>query len=482
MIRLQCVLNALGKILLIVACSMLIPLIWAIVNFDETVFPFLITMAIYGLTGGLLVGFTSNHYAIRAKEGFLIVTMSWIIVSVIGAMPYYLGDFLPNYVSCFFETMAGFTTTGGTAFKDVEVLPSSLLIWRSLTQWLGGLGVVVLFVAVLSQVDTGGLTMLRAELSGPFHEKISSKVKDSAMILWAIYLVLSLVLIVLLLFGGMSLTDAVCHAFSTISTGGFSTYYNSVAAFDSRYIEWVITVFMFIGGISFPLIYKTIASRSLKIMIKNDEFRVYFFLTLCVAFIIFVDLMIHLDNGVFSTLRTSVFQTVAQLTITGYAVTDYSVWSPCSYMIMFCLMMVGASYSSTSGSMKIGNYLLAFRSLRAQFFRMLHPRALTDVRINGRVISEKTVMRVLQFASLFYVITFLGAILLSMCGLSFVDAFSGSMAAISNNGVAIGSFGPSGNYADVNSMGMLVLTALMLIGRLEIYTVLIVFVPAFWKK
>ena len=482
MIRLQCVLNALGKILLIVACSMLIPLIRAISNRDETIFPFLITMALYGVIGGILVGFTSNHYTIRAKEGFLIVTLSWIIVSAIGAMPYYLGDFLPNYVSCYFETMAGFTTTGGTVFEDVEVLPSSLLIWRSLTQWLGGLGVVVLFVAILSQVDTGGLTMLRAELSGPFHEKISSKVKDSAMILWSIYLVLTLVLIVLLLFGGMSLTDAVCHGFSTISTGGFSTYNNSIAAFHSNYIECVITLFMFIGGISFPLIYKTISSRSLKIMIRNDEFKVYFILTLCVSFIIFVDLMLHLGNTVSSTLGTSVFQTVAQLTTTGYAVTDYSVWSPCSYMIMFCLMMVGASYSSTSGSMKIGNYLLVFRSLRAQFFRMLHPRAITDVRINGRVISEKTVMRVLQFASLFYMITFLGAILLSMCGLSFADAFSGSMAAISNNGVAIGSFGPAGNYADVNAMGMLILTALMLIGRLEVFPILVLLSPYTWKK
>ncbi|MGI5873168.1 MAG: TrkH family potassium uptake protein [Bacillota bacterium] len=482
MIRLRCVLNALGKILLIVAFAMLVPLIWSAARLDGVTLSLLLTTLIYAVLGAGLIILTKERGHIRAKEGFLIVTLSWLVVSFIGALPYYFGGVFPDYVSCFFETMSGFTTTGGTALSDIEAVPDSLLIWRAMTQWLGGLGVVVLFVAILSQVDTGGLTMLRAELSGPFNEKISSKVQDSAIKLWLIYLVLSVTLILLLLAGGMSLTDAVCHGFSAISTGGFSSYNESVAAFHSAYVEWVVTIFMFIGGVSFPLIYKTVSSRSPKTLFRNEEFRVYLFFTLFIAAVIFVDLMIHRSGDAGVTLRTALFQTVSQLTTCGLSATDYELWPSTSYMIMFCLMMIGASYSSTSGSLKIGTYVLAYRSLKSQFFRMLHPRALTEIRINGRPIHEKTVMKVLQFASLFFILAFIGSVLLSMCGMPFKEALTGAMAAISNNGVAMGALGPSGNYAFVPSSGKIILSMLMLLGRMEIYTVLIVFVPAFWKK
>lgn len=482
MIRINCVLNALGTILLIVAASMLLPVAWSLVQIDGNFFGLFFTMVAYAIFGALLVSSTKDRRSVRAKEGFLIVTLSWFIVSVIGALPYYFCGVFPDYVSAFFETMAGFTTTGGTALTDIESVSDSLLIWRSMTQWLGGLGVVVLFVAILSQVDTGGLTMLRAELSGPFNEKISSKVQDSAMIMWVIYSSLTAVLVILLLLGGMDLTDAVCHAFSGISTGGFSSKNMSVAAFDSAYIEWVLIVFMFIGGISFPLLYKTLSSKSLKTMFRNDEFRVYLCFTLIVAVIIFIDLLLHYCEDPAIGLRLALFQTVSQITTCGFTTSDYNIWPTTSYMIMLCLMMIGASYSSTSGSLKIGTYLLAYKSLKSQFFRMMHPRAMTEIRINGKSVPDKTVTKVLMLAVLFFVLTFLGAVLLSATGLPFTEALTGSMAAISNNGVAMGAFGPIGNYADVTAFGKIVLSALMLLGRLEIYTVLIVFIPAFWKK
>lgn len=482
MIRMRCVLNALGKILLIVAAAMSIPLIWSLLNFDGETLSFLATMIAYSMLGVLLVLATKEKEAIRGKEGFLIVTLSWLVVSVIGSLPFYFSGIFPDFISCFFETMAGFTTTGGTALTDIESVPDSLLVWRSMTQWLGGLGVVVLFVAILSQVDTGGLTMLRAELSGPFNEKVSSKVQDSAMIMWIIYSVLTLILIVLLLLGGMNLTDAVCHAFSGISTGGFSSRNLSVAYFDSAYIEWVLTLYMFIGGISFPLMYKTFKSRSLKTMFRNEEFRLYLWFTLVVIAIMTVDLLLNFCNGFEKGVRLAAFQTVSQLTTCGFSTSDTNIWPATSFMIMVCLMMVGASYSSTSGSLKIGTYLLAYKSLKSQFFRMLHPRALTEIRINGKAVQDKTVMKVLQLSSLFFVLAFLGAILLSATGLPFMESLTGSMAAISNNGVAMGAFGPLGNYSEVSAFGKLVLSVLMLLGRLEIYTVLIVFVPAFWRK
>lgn len=482
MIRFKCVFNALGKILLIVAVMMVIPLSWSLIHRDGEFLSLLLTMLIYALLGLAFVVSTGERGAIRAKEGFLIVTLSWILVSLIGALPYYFGHILPNYVSAFFETMSGFTTTGATAIENVEKVPASILVWRAMTQWLGGLGVVVLFVAVLSQVDTGGLTMLRAELSGPFNEKISSKVQDSAIILWLIYTILTAILIILLLLGGMNSTDAVCHSFSAVSTGGFSTLNDSVGGFRSAYIEWVITAFMFIGGVSFPLIYKAFATRSFKTFFHNEEFRCYLIFTVIVAIIVAIDRMLHSDLTLNNGIRQSLFQTISQITTCGFTTSDYNGWSATSYMTMVCLMMIGASYSSTSGSLKIGTYLLAYKSLKSQFFRMLHPRALTEIRINGKAVHDKTVMKVLQFIALFFVITFFGAFLLSMTGLPFLEAFGGSMAAISNNGCALGALGPAGNYALVTDFGKTVLSVLMLLGRLEIYTVLIVFVPAFWKK
>ena len=268
MIHLKCVLNALGKILLIVAAAMVLPLIWSLVRADGEFLSLFLTMAIYVAVGLALILPTRRHRNIRAKEGFLIVTLSWIVVSLIGALPFSFSGVFSDYVSSFFESMSGFTTTGGTAFSNVEAVPDSLLVWRAMTQWLGGLGVVVLFVAVLSQVDTGGLTMLRAELSGPFNEKISSKIQDTAIYLWLVYTALTAILFILLLLGGMNLTDAICHAFSAISTGGFSSRNLSAAAFDSPYIEWVLTLFMFIGGISFPLICKSLMNRSPKTLLS----------------------------------------------------------------------------------------------------------------------------------------------------------------------------------------------------------------------
>lgn len=482
MIRMKCVMNALGTILLIVAVAMMLPLIWSVVTMDGETLHLLMTMIMYSLLGALFVAATKGKESIRAKEGYLIVTASWLLVSFIGSFPFYFSGVFPDFVSCFFETMSGFTTTGGTALTNIEAVPDSLLVWRSMTQWLGGLGVVVLFVAVLSQVDTGGLTMLRAELSGPFNEKISSKVKDSAMIMWTIYGVLTAILILLLLIGGMNPLDAVCHAFSGISTGGFSSRNLSVSYFDSTYIEGVLTLFMFIGGISFPLIYKAFITKSPKTLLYNEEFRVYLGFTVIVTAIICLDLLLHSYGSAESCVRMAIFQTVSQLTTCGFVVSDTDLWPTASFMIMVCLMMVGASYSSTSGSIKIGTYLLAWKSLKSQFFRMLHPRALMEIRINGKAVPDKTVMKVLQLASLFFVLAFGGAVLLSVTDIPFLESLTGSMAAITNNGVAAGAFGPSGNYAAVSSFGKLVLSALMLLGRLEIYTVLIVFMPAFWKK
>lgn len=482
MIRFNCVLNALGKILLIVGAALLLPTVWSLFETETNTIAFLLTILICLFCGGIFVFSTKEKMHIRAKEGFLIVTLSWITVSIIGALPYYINGIFPDFVSAFFEAMSGFTTTGASALTDVESLPTSFLIWRSTTQWLGGLGVIVLFVAILSQADTGGLTMLRAELSGPFNEKISAKIQDAAIYLWLTYSALTAICVILLLFGGMKLADALCFSFSAISTGGFATLNDSVGGFHSAYIEWVITAFMFIGGISLPLIYKSFVNRSPNTLIKNEEFRLYFVVAFIISIIVTIDLMLHMEGAFSQNVRLAMFQVVSQLTTTGFCTADFDQWPATSFTILICIMMIGASYSSTAGSIKMGTYLLSYKSLKSQFFRMLHPRALTEIRINGKAVPDKTVMKVLQFAFLFFVLTFLGAIALSMAGLPFKEAVTGAMSAISNNGPGTGSIGPAGNYAAVSTAGKLILSALMLLGRLEIYTVLIVFTPAFWRR
>ncbi|HMM05609.1 MAG TPA: TrkH family potassium uptake protein [Clostridiales bacterium] len=482
MIRINCVLNALGKILLIVGAALLLPTVWSLFETETNTAAFLTTILICLISGSVLVYSTKGRRSIRAKEGFLIVTLSWITVSLIGAVPYYINGIFPDFTSAFFESISGFTTTGASNLVDVEAVPTSFLIWRSATHWLGGLGVIVLFVAILSQADTGGLTMLRAELSGPFNEKISSKVQDSAIYLWLTYTALTAICLILLLFGGLKFSDALCLSFSTIATGGFATLNDSIGGFNSVYVEWVVTAFMFIGGISIPLMYKSFVSRSPKMLVKNEEFRLYFFFIFILIVTVTVDLLLHTEESFRDGLRLAAFQSVSQLTTTGFCTDNFDLWPTASYTTLICIMLIGASYSSTSGSIKMGTYLVAYKSLKAQFFKMLHPRAMVEVRVNGKAVTDNTVMRVLQFAFLFFILMLIGAVALSLTGLPFKEAVTGSMAAMSNNGPGSGMIGPAGNYASVSPAGKWILCALMLLGRLEIYTVMIVFTPAFWRR
>ncbi|MEE0777124.1 MAG: TrkH family potassium uptake protein [Bacillota bacterium] len=482
MIRFGTVFNALGKILLIVDVGLMFPLLWAIITGGDDVVPFLLTATIYGAVGGALVFFVKSQGNIRAKEGYLIVSLTWILVSLIGALPYFFAGAFPDYSSAFFETISGFTTTGSTAFADIEAVSQELLLWRALTQWLGGLGVVVLFVAVLSQVDTGGVTMLRAELSGPFNEKISSHIQDTAIILWLMYVFLTGLLTVLLMFGGMSFFDAICHAFTTMATGGYSTHNASVAYFNSAYIECVITIFMFFGGMSYPFMYKAFVKRNFSLIRRNEEFRCYIFVVVAATLLVFIDLMVERGGSVFSNFRGAAFQVVSQLTTTGFVTENFDLWPTAAHVTIICLMMIGACYSSTSGSVKVGSYVVFYKAMKTQFFRMLHPRAMVQTKVNGKPIDEKIVMRVLLFMLLFYLLAFWGSILVAATGIPFDESITASMSAVSNSGPALGSMGAVGNYAAVPAFGKWVLGFLMLAGRLELFTIFIIFVPTFWRR
>lgn len=482
MIRLGTVINNIGKIILLVDVTLLLPLIVSFVTGGKNLLPFVYTILIFTVVGLICVLLVKPQGNIRAKESYLIVTAGWITLTFLGSLPYVFAGVFPDYSSAFFETMSGFTTTGATAFTDVEVLSHEILLWRSMTQWLGGLGVVVLFVAILTQVSTGGQSMLRAELSGPYQEKLSGHIKDSAMILWKIYVSLTVILIILLLIGGMSLFEAVCHSFSTMATGGFSTRNASVGAFDSLYIEWVITIFMFLAGVSYPLYYKAFISRSLKPIVKNEEFRLYFFITVFASLFIFINLMLNWEDSVSENFTNAFFNLVSMLTTTGFVSDNFDVWPAASHVLLMCIMMIGACYSSTSGSIKMGTYLLSYKTLKMQMFRLQHPRAMVDIKINNKVIPESTALKVNVFFALFFVTMFIGAILLSMTGLTFAEAFTGSMTSITNSGPAMGRLGAAGNFSEVTVAGKWIMSFLMLGGRLELFTVLIIFMPSFWRQ
>lgn len=482
MIRIGTVLNTIGKLILLVGTALLIPFIMSLFTGREDTFAFLFTILIMAVVGLFFMMFRSQEGSIRAKESYIIVTFGWIFVSCLGCLPYVFSGALPEYSAAFFETMSGFTTTGSTALTEIESLSPELLLWRSMTQWLGGLGVVVLFVALMSQISTGGQSMLRAELSGPYNQKMTGHIKDSAMILWGIYTSLTLILIVLLLFGGMSLFDAVCHAFSTMATGGFSTKNANIAAFPSPYIQWVIALFMFIAGVSYPLIYRVIAKRSLKVLVKNEEFRLYAIFVVVFSLFVFVDMMRNWNGTVSDNLRYSFFHVISQMTTTGFCATNFDPWPVAAHMVLMGVMLIGACYSSTSGSIKVGSYLLAFKTMRLQLFRMLHPRAMTQIKVDNQVIPEKTALKVESFITLFFVVMVLGVILLSTTGLTFSESITGAITAISNTGPAMGSLGAVGNFSEVTPFGKWVLSFLMLGGRLELYTVFVVLLPSFWRQ
>lgn len=480
MIRFKTVFNAIGKIILIVAGAMLLPLLWSLItggpDFWALFIPFLIMVAL----GGFLAFYVKPEDSIRTREGYLIVTSCWLVIIFLGSLPYVFSGAFPSYSDALFESVAGFTTTGASVLADVTRLSPELLLWRSLTQWLGGLGVVVLFVALLTRMDTGGTIMFKAELAGPFTERITSHIDDSAKILWVCYMVLTAALVALLYLGDMTLHEALCHGFSTISTGGFSTRNEGIAYFDSMYIKWVLIVFMFVAGMSYALLYKVIIKRDGHFF-KNEEFRLYFIIVVFVTLLVFVTLYFFYEQEDVG-LGDIAFQVVSQLTTTGFTYMNYDVWPAFAHVLMLVLMMIGACYTSSSGSLKIGMYLLLAKNVRTVLFRMLHPQALTEVKINGKVVKDEVVIKALQYFFLFVISIFIGAIALSATGLSFHEAMTGAMAAVTNNGPGSGAMGPLGNYSEVTAAGKWILSTLMLLGRLEFYTVLIVFIPSFWKQ
>jgi len=481
--RTKIVCHLLGKLLGVLAVSMAIPLAYAIVWREDICVWFLLSLVLTGGLGLLLSHFGENgghNGHIGTREGYLIVASSWFLASVLGALPYWLSGWVSSYVDAVFETVSGFTTTGASIFSDVEVLPKSLLLWRSLTHWLGGMGIIVLFLIFLTNIGVGAVNLFKAESPGPTVDRVLPRIRLMAKELWKIYVVLTGMEIVLLFLGGMGFFDAVNHAFATMATGGFSTKNASIKYFDSLYLELVIVFFMFVAGGNFCLYY-LVWSKGIKHLVRNIEFRFYLFIavfsTLAVALLVCADKGVSFASG----LRDALFTVVSIMTTTGFATADFDQWPPAAKIILFLLMFSGGCAGSTAGGIKVVRLLILFRNAVGSLLKAVHPNIVRTIKIDGKPVDFEVLNAVLQFFYLYMLVFFVSVLLVAATGTPPFDAMGAVAATLGNIGPGFGIVGPTSTYADVHPLAKIVLIADMLLGRLELITILVLFHPDFWQ-
>ena len=416
------------------------------------------------------------------KDGYVVVTFAWIIFSIFGMLPYYISGYIPNLTNAFFETMSGFSTTGASILDDIESLPHGLLFWRSMTQWIGGMGIVIFTIAVLPIFGVGGIQLFAAEATGPKFDKITPRIDVTAKWIWAIYIVLTITETLLLMLGGLSLFDSVCHAMSTTATGGFSTKQDSIAAFHSPYVEYVITIFMFLSGINFSLLYLLFLKGSIKRLLGDSEVRWYVKTVLTFTIIITIGLLISSPMGLEEAFRKSSFLVVSLQTTCGYVTDDYMLWAPPLWMLTTIITYCGACAGSTSGGTKCIRAVIVARIAKNEFMHILHPNAVLPVKVNGHSVSSTTKSTVLAFFVVFVLLVFLGWFVMMIIGLDFDDAYSVVISSLANVGPGIGMCGPSFSWNALPDAAKWLSIVYMLIGRLELFTVLLLFSPTFWKK
>ena len=471
------VLYALGGVLRLLGLIMVVPLGVAY-YYGESLTPFLVSILITTLTGFLLLTYKTEEEWMR-KEGFAIVALSWLAAAVFGAIPFMLDGISP--LNAIFESMSGFTTTGSTILTDIESHPKGILFWRGMIQWLGGMGIIVLFIAILPKLGVAGRQLFRAEAPGPTEDKLKPRVKETARILWVVYFAISLLQVIVLLLAGVSLYDSFNHTFTTMACGGFSNYALSVEAFNSPLIEFIITFFMFIAGANFALHYRAIYIDK-KFLFKDDEFRFYTVLVLSATAILAILLWRDMGTGFFNSFRFAIFQIVSIMTSTGFATTDFNLWSDSAKMVLIVVMFIGGCAGSTGGGMKVVRVLILLRHSRAELFKAIHPKAIKAVKFNNKNVPDEIVNSIVSFVVIYLLVFLLSTLILSVLGMDIITSFTASIATLGNIGPGLNVVGPMGSFAPIPPLGKLVLIANMWIGRLEVYTVILLFTPEFWSK
>ena len=446
--------------------------------------------------GGLLYFFNKpKNTNIQKKEGYLIVTLGWLTLSLTGMLPYIFSGAIPSITNAFFETLSGYSTTGSTILTDIESMPKGILFWRSATHWIGGMGIIVLTIAILPLLGIGGMQLFMAEAPGPSADKLHPRITDTAKRLWIIYVILTFAEFFLLKFAGMSWFDAINHAMATVSTGGFSTKNTSLAYWNHLpLVQYVVILFMVVAGTNFILTYFALKGKVRKV-IQSEEFRYYIFgilgITIIVSSIILFFKDPNLESSIHhphifgeteSAIRHALFQVTSIITTTGFITADFTMWSFFTTGIFFALFFVGGSAGSTSGGIKIVRHIVMLKNSFLEFKKTLHPNAIIPVRYDGKAVSQTIVFNILSFFVIYMLIFVIASVILTLLGLDFVSALGAAASSLGNIGPAIGSVSPVNNFAHLSTGAKWFCSLLMLIGRLELFTVLILFTPFFWRK
>lgn len=481
--RWRYILKTVGLLLLFFGVTMALPLVFSFFTKDRNLLSIIRAMGITMACGLAMLALFRHEKteSLSQREGMAIVALGWTAIGLFGSLPFYFSDAEFSFLDAFFESVSGFTTTGSSILTDIEGLSRGLLLWRSFIQWLGGMGIIVLSIAILPFLGVGGMQLYKAEVPSPMPDKLKPRIRDTALTLWKVYAVFTLAEVALLMIGSMSWFDALNHAFTTLPTGGFSTKNASVAHFDNVYIDGVVIVFMLIAGINFSLHYQALRGRPLAFW-KDSECRFFLGVSLILTLVVATDLYGTVYATIGQSLRYAAFQVVSIFTTTGYATADYELWPPMSQIILLLCMFVGGSAGSTSGGMKCLRILLCFKYSYKELFSLIHPRAVSHIKIGGKTVPEEVMRSVLAFLALYMALFALGTVLLAGIGVDFVTAIGAVAAAIGNIGPGFGMVGPVDNFSQIPHLGKWLLSWLMLLGRLEIYTLIILVVPEFYRK
>ena len=438
-----------------------------------------------GITAGvgLLLAFLGKggERQLTRRDGYVLVSFAWVAFSLFGMLPFYIGGYIPDITNAFFETMSGFSSTGATILDDIESLPHGILFWRSMTQWIGGLGIIMFTIAVLPIFGISGLQVFAAEASGPTHDKVHPRIGITAKWIWSIYAGITALLVGLLMLGGMDWFDSICHAFATTGTGGFSTKQASVAHYSSPYIEYVISIFMFISGINFTLLLLFV-NRKFKKFISNAELKFYFGSVILFTAIIALVLYYTSRMGMEESFRKSLFQVISLQTSTGFATDDYMKWTPVLWGLFTIIMLMGACAGSTTGGLKCIRMVILTKVSRNEFKHILHPNAVLPIRINKQVIPPSIVSTVLAFCFIYLIIIIVSTLLMMAMGVGTAESLGCVISSIGNMGPGLGETGPAYSWNALPDAAKWLLSFLMLLGRLELFTVLLLFTPDFWKR
>ncbi len=479
--RIGGVLNLLGKLLIILSLMLLTPVPFSIYYQDGMMATFLACSGLGLVAGTILVAIFLPEKELGYKDGFAIVAFSWLALALLGALPYHISGHVGSFIDAFFESMSGFTTTGSTILSDIEILPKSLLFWRTMTHWLGGMGIIVLTLAILPLLGIGGMQLFQAEVPGPTKDRLAPRIQDTARILWSVYLLMTVMETVLLMLGGVDFFNALTHSFATLATGGFSNHNASIAQYQSLYIQSVIILFMFLAGANFSLHFLVLRG-DFKAYWKNEEFRLYLSIILIATLLIFT---VNHFSGLYveagRNLRDVLFQVVSIMTTTGFGTADFDTWPPFSRIMLVTLMFVGGCAGSTGGGIKVVRFLLFFKYARSQMHKLVHPRQVETIKLGNTRVPQDVMIAILSFFAIYLAVFLIASLIITALGVDIITGPSAVIATLNNIGPGLHLVGPTQNFGHLPGLAKLVLIFCMLAGRLELYTIAILLTPCYWE-